>query len=127
MPSPQLRRSQPGTAGPSDEDVSDEVAAAARAVPGVFDLHSGSFGEVATYLPGRRVVGVRRTPQRCEVHVVVTPGRPVLDIAHDVRSAVVALVHTPVDVTIEDVVDPSAGTTPSTPPSDTPTPTKETS
>lgn len=107
-------------------ELSDVVAAAARSVPGVFDLHGGAFGEVASYLPGRRVTGVRLTPQRCEVHVVVIWGAPVLETAHHVQSVVAALVDTPVDVTVEDIVDPSAATS-SGPTSDASTPIKETS
>ena len=37
----------------------DVVAAAVRSVPGVAGLHAGMFGEVGTYLPGRRVAGIR--------------------------------------------------------------------
>ncbi len=116
---------QDGSAAPAEGELADTVAAAARAVPGVFDLHSGTFGEVASYLPGRRVIGVRLTPQRCEVHVVVTSGTPVLEIASTVQTVVAALVGTPVDVTVEDIVDPSADGSPNPQP-DGATPTKET-
>ena len=86
--------------------LADAVAAATRAVPGVADLHTGAFGEVATYLPGRRVNGVRLREQVTEVHIVLTWGSPLLDTADRVRAAVAALVTTPVDVTVEDVVEP---------------------
>lgn len=114
---------------PADDGVelADTVAAAARAVPGVFDLHSGSFGEVASYLPGRRVTGVRLTPERCEVHVVVTWGTSVLETARKVQSVVAALVSTPVHVTVEDIVDPSAASSSPSPATDASTPIKETS
>lgn len=84
--------------------LADRVAAAVRAVPGVADLHAGRFGEVATYLPGRRVDGVRLRPQTCEVHVVLWWGAAVLATADLVRQAARALTGTQVDVTVEDVV-----------------------
>ena len=49
----------------------DEIAAVALAVPDVTRLHAGRFGEVATYLPGRRVTGVKIGDDLIEVHVVV--------------------------------------------------------
>lgn len=102
--------STPSDTGPGPAEVADAVAAAVRAVPGVADLHTGTFGEVATYLPGRRVNGVRLRPEVTEVHVVLTWGVPVLAAADAVRGAVSPLVATRVDVTVEDVVDPRAGT-----------------
>ena len=42
----------------------DLVATAALSVSGVLALHPGSFGQVATYLPGRRVEGVRLGAER---------------------------------------------------------------
>lgn len=99
---------QPGPHGHELGELADAVAAAARSVPGVADLHTGAFGEVATYLPGRRVNGIRLRDDTTEVHFVVTWGSPVLVTADQVRAAVAALVSTPVDVTVEDVVDPEA-------------------
>ena len=60
---------------PRADDLADRVAAAVRNVPGVADLHTGAFGEVATHLPGRRVGGVQIRADHCAVHVV----RPVLE------------------------------------------------
>ena len=85
-------------------DLADRVAAAVRDVPGVADLHTGAFGEVATHLPGRKVGGVQIRPDHCAVHVVLYWGAPVLATADRVRAAVTVLVGTRVDVTIEDVV-----------------------
>ena len=45
----------------SETELADSIAAAVLAVPGVAALHPGMFGEVGTYLPGRRVTGVRIT------------------------------------------------------------------
>lgn len=77
---------------------------AVLAIPGVADMHTGTFGEVATYLPGRRVDGVRIRPGGTEVHVVLIWGSPVLAVAADIRVAVEPLVGTSVDVSVEDVV-----------------------
>lgn len=86
-----------------DATVADRVAAATRSVPGVAGLHPGAYGEVATYLPGRRITGVRVGDDRTEVHVIVRFGVPVLATADAVRAAVLPLVGTRVDVGIEDV------------------------
>ncbi|MCW2818665.1 MAG: hypothetical protein JWR42_1452 [Marmoricola sp.] len=83
--------------------LADRVAAAALAVPGVSGLHAGSFGEVGTYLVGRQVRGVRLRPEGAEVHVTVDMGRPLLEVAEGVRSAVAPLVATEVTVVVEDV------------------------
>jgi len=98
-----------GAAG--TDELADRVVAAVRAVPGVADLHAGPFGEVATYLRGRRVAGVQLRGDRCAVHVVVFWGAPVLATADLVVAAVRPLVGGVVDVTVEDVV-PVAGTVP---------------
>ena len=96
----------------SATDTADVVAAAVLAVPGVARLHQGAFGEVATYLPGRRVPGVRLRPDGVEVHVVVE--RELLDtrtplpvVAERIHRAVAALVPGPVHVFIEDLAEPS--------------------
>ncbi|MCX6408481.1 MAG: hypothetical protein NTV28_16330 [Propionibacteriales bacterium] len=91
--------------------VAERVAAATLGVPGVAGLHAGSFGEVATYLPGRRVTGVRLRDDDTEVHVVAVMGTRLRDLADAVRSAVSPLVDTPVRVVVEDVVPD--GTAPS--------------
>ena len=114
QPTPATVGPRPKPARPSDHaavpaERADAVEAAVRAVPGVVDMHTGAFGEVATYLPGRRVAGVRLLPDLCEVHVVLAWGSPVRDAAAAIRAAVAtAGVHTRVDVTIEDVVAPDA-------------------
>lgn len=93
--------------GDTDEgrtDVADLIAAVTVAVPGVVALHPGRRGEVATYLPGRRVVGVRLGPDVVEVHISVTYGASVLDTAHLVHAAVADIAPSPVEVTVEDIV-----------------------
>ena len=98
--------------------LADAVAAAVRAVPGVVGLHTGTFGEVATYLAGRRVDGVQVRPDSCAVHLVLAWGAPVLATADLVRAVVGPLVGTPVDVSIEDVVGPSVRSPGSSPASE---------
>lgn len=93
-----------GAAAPARQEPADRIAAAVLAVPGVAALHPGMFGEVGTYLPGRRVSGVRITDTVVDVHVVVVVGVAVRDTAAAVRAAVSAL-HpgSAVNVTVEDI------------------------
>ncbi len=77
------------------------MAAAVLTVPGVIGLHGGMFGETATYLPGRRVPGVRLTEDVTDIHLSVV--YPVFATAQQVRTAVAALVTGPVNITVEDV------------------------
>ena len=79
------------------------VAAAVLAVPGVVGLHGGRFGELGTYLPGRRVVGVRIDDEGTEVHVVVSDRVPVPHTAAQVQRAVSAVAPMPVRVHVEDI------------------------
>lgn len=95
-------------------EVVDLVAAAVLAVPGVHDLHAGAVGEVATYLPGRRVNGVRMREPGCSVHVVLDWGVPVHDTTAAVRQAVRPHVAGPVDVTVEDIHLPDSATSATT-------------
>ncbi|MCK0176087.1 hypothetical protein [Mycolicibacterium sp. F2034L] len=91
---------------PDAIDPADTVAALALAVPGVAALHPGMFGEVGTYLPGRRVTGVRIRDDAVDVHITVWDTVPVRDTAAAVRDAVAAGLpgHT-INVTVEDVTD----------------------
>ena len=91
-------------ATPAPVEPADRIAAAVRSVPGVADLHPGMFGEVGTYLPGRRVAGVRIRGDVVEVHISVVFNAAVRDTAAAVRSAVAALMPgVSVDVIVEDV------------------------
>ncbi len=96
-----------GGTGPDDRrgrDVVDDVRDAVLAVPGVVDLHGGAFGEVATYLPGRRVHGIRLRPDHAEVRVTLAVGSSVRDTAHAVRLAVAPWTgDLPFHVAVEDV------------------------
>lgn len=73
-------------------------------MPGVTGLHGGEFGTVATYLPGRRVTGIR-IADTCAVHVTVRYPADLFATAERIRAAVRAVVDVPVDVTIEDLED----------------------
>jgi len=97
---------------PTGVVLADQVAAAVLAVRGVTGLHGGMFGETATYLPGRRVPGVRLTEDVTDIHLSLAYGAPVFATAQQVRTAVAALVPGPVNVTVEDVIprtDPAVG------------------
>jgi hypothetical protein len=86
------------------QDDADTVADIAVAVPGVRSLHPGMFGEVATYLPGRRVAGVRVTDTIIDVHLVIDADAKVRDTAAAVRKAVADVYPShSVDVTVEDI------------------------
>ncbi|MFY0407784.1 Asp23/Gls24 family envelope stress response protein [Solicola sp. PLA-1-18] len=89
------------------DDPADVVARAVLSTPGVADLHGGVLGEVATYLPGRRVNGVRLHDGGADIHVVVAWGSSVRETADAVRSTVRSHVDGPVDVTVEDVARPA--------------------
>lgn len=92
----------------------DRVAAAARSVPGVVDLHPGRFGEVGTYLPGRQVPGVRLDDDdgTAEVHITIAYGVSVPEVAAAVRAAVgTELPGATVNVVIGGVVGGGAGDT----------------
>jgi len=66
----------------------EAVAAAALGCPLIAGLTGGAFGDIATYLPGRRVVGVREVDGTVEVHVVATWGTPLPELAEAVRASV---------------------------------------
>ena len=66
----------------------EAVAAAALGCPLIAGLTGGRFGEIATYRPGQRIVGVREFDGAVEVHVVAKWGRPLPEVAEVVRAAV---------------------------------------
>jgi uncharacterized alkaline shock family protein YloU len=79
-------------AGAQAEVDVDAVAEAVGAVPGVSGLSAGSVPEVATYLPGRRVAGVRVADGEFEIHVKARWGRTLPEVVQEVRAAVAPLV-----------------------------------
>ena len=81
--------------------------------PGVAAMHGGIGGEAATYLPGRRVVGVRIQPDRVEVHVVAVWPVPATEVAAQIWAKTSQAVEgRRVDVIIGDVQLPDAGAAP---------------
>lgn len=66
----------------------DDVAAAVLACPGIVALDAGGVTQVATYLRGRRVVGVRLGDEAIEVAVVAALGTPIAEVDAQVRDAV---------------------------------------
>jgi len=95
----------------------DRIAAAVLACPLVAGLHGGRFGEAATYLPGRRVAGIRVTATEVFVHVTGRYPATVRQIGDAVQAC--AGTHTadlPLTVTVEDLDLPTVQPGP-TPPS----------
>ena len=100
-----MSSSAPGPVGTADLEA---VAAAALGCPLIADLTGGPFGEVATYLPGRRIRGVRVVDGAVEIHVVAKWGTPLPEVAEVVRAAVTPLAGgQPVVVFIEDIEVPA--------------------
>ena len=88
----------------------DAVAERAGKCRSVARLSGGQFGEVATFLPGRRVRGVRVADSYVEVHVVACWGASVPDVAADVRAALGPITAgLPIDVHVDDVDLPDGG------------------
>lgn len=95
--------------GVSAVEAVDRVAAAVLAHPAVAGLHGGTFGDITTCLPGRRVAGVRfaDADAAVAVGVVLRLGDPLPEVVDQLRGRVVAeLGEIPVDVEICGVVAP---------------------
>ena len=89
----------------------DAVAAATLAAPSVARMSGGALGEVATFLPGRRVPGVRIKPDGVEVHVVARYGANLPSAADEVRKLVQPYAgDRPVSVYVDDIVLPGEET-----------------
>jgi hypothetical protein len=85
----------------------DAVAAAVLGCAGVAGLDGGRFGEVASYLPGRKVPGVVVSGGRVTVQIRSRWAVPVPDLAALVTVALAPLTGSrPVDVVIADIDDP---------------------
>ena len=94
----------------------EAIAARVMTCPSVVDLSGGPTGSVATYLPGRRVPGVRVHGGYLEVHVVGRWDVPIPALASEVRAAVAGLVdgHS-VEIVVEDLADARVETAAPTP------------
>ena len=85
----------------------EAVAAAALGCPLIADLSGGHFGEIATYRPGRRILGVREVDGTVEIHVVARWGTPLPEVADVVRAAVAPHAQgLPVAVFVDDIEVP---------------------
>ncbi|OEY24290.1 hypothetical protein [Corynebacterium sp. Marseille-P4321] len=93
---------------PVTAEVAEGVRDAAVAVEGVKTLYGGRVGEIAMYLPGQRIEGLRAVErdgkQGYEIHFTfdVESGRDIPSVAEDVRKAVM-------DAADVDFVDVIAG------------------
>lgn len=94
------------TQAPVARDVdalAEPVAFAVLACPSVAGLSGGPFGTVGTYLPGRRVTGVRITDHEVTIRIVARLA-PLRRIEAEVRAAVAALVPgLPVHLGVDDI------------------------
>ena len=85
----------------------EAVARAALSCREVAALSGGAVGEAATYLPARRVTGVRVAGGEVAVHVVARWGTPLPDVAAAVRRAVAPVTgHLPTAAYVEDILLP---------------------
>lgn len=85
----------------------DAVAATVRACRFVADLAAGRPGSPATYLPGRRVIGIAVYETQVRIQVRSCWGTPMQVVAAEVESAVRPLIgDRAVEVTIADIADP---------------------
>lgn len=83
------------------------IAAAVRRCAGVSALDGGPYGEVATYLPGRKVVGVVIGDGQVTVQVRAAWGVPAPELAALITTAASPLAgHRLIDVVIADMDDP---------------------
>jgi hypothetical protein len=84
----------------------DAVTAAVLGCGGVDDLVCGPWGEVVTYLPGRRVEGMRVASDHLLISVRGRWGVPVPELARQVRAALAPLVaQRRVDIVVADLSD----------------------
>ena len=86
-----------------DGSAAERIADAVLALPGVVDLHSGLFGEVATYLPGRRVTGIAVRDEDGEVHIIVDLSHDLQAVAASARETAESITGLPFTVVVEDV------------------------
>ncbi|WP_331629103.1 hypothetical protein [Actinomycetospora sp.] len=102
-----MRATSPGDASaPGRGGLSERVADALLAHPDVVRLSGGQFGSIATYLPGRRLVGVALGDggEPARISVVLRLGAPVLATADALRVLVGAETGAErVDVVVTDV------------------------
>lgn len=102
-----------GGVAPSGGDpdaLAELVADAVTAHSAVARLDGGVYGGIATYLPGRRLVGVRIgvPDEPVEIAVVLRLQQRIPDVVRDLRREVSTLCGgRPVDITVADVAMPA--------------------
>ncbi len=91
-------------AGATDADI---VSTIVSNLPDVAGLSVGAFGEVASYLPGRKILGVRVDDDAVEVHIVARYGKALGTIAEQIGSALApVLAGRPLQVFVDDILLP---------------------
>jgi hypothetical protein len=98
------------TAGPAS--LAEQVAAVVTAHPSVARLHGGVYGVVATYLPGRKLTGVRigEGDEPVELGVVLRLDRPIPEVVRALRREVSRMCGgAAVDITVADLDLPDDG------------------
>lgn len=93
------------------------ISRAVTTVPGVAELTSGAYGEIALLYPGERVAGMRlerglADADRLEIHVIVDLsvlglGTDLHAFSRRIRSVASAHTELPVTVVLADAVGPS--------------------
>lgn len=85
----------------------DAIVARVLGCPSVVAMSPGRNREVATYLPHRRVLGVRVVEEEIEVHIVARRGISLLDAARQVQEALAPLAESRVvSVYVDDIESP---------------------
>ena len=104
---------------PAGEPDPDSIVTAVLDCSTVAGLSGGAAGEIATYLPGRRVAGLRIDATRITVHVVGRYGPTMTEISNQVTRAVTPLgAGRQVGVVIEDLQVEDRGSSPTAAPPD---------
>lgn len=99
MPAPDTRTPDPAV-------LAEVIAQRVAEHPSVAGLDGGPFGTVASYLPGRRVVGVRvdETDGSVQLAVVLRLGDPLPQVVAELRQRVTGVAGpVPVDVLVADL------------------------
>jgi hypothetical protein len=86
----------------------DDIYAAVLGCPGVAGLGTGMIGELATYLPGRRVPGIRVTPELVQLEVCAIWGPSARQIGDQIWAALASVVtDRPIEIVITDISPPT--------------------
>lgn len=89
------------------EELAETIEREVLAHPAVARLDGGQFGSIASYLAGRRVIGVRTGApgDPVELAVVLWLGRPVPDVVTELRALVKSMAgDVPVDIVVSDLL-----------------------